>query len=72
MSKKGSFGREEKNLVPSFFWLHFLFSLVFTLDFNNHGCNGREEEGLILLLGLYMFLYMFMKRVLDIQSLLLY
>ena len=25
-------------------WLYFLFSLVFTLNFNKYGCNGEEEE----------------------------
>jgi hypothetical protein len=33
--------------------------------------NGGEEEDICLLLGLYMFLYMLVKHVVDIQALIL-
>ena len=48
MLKNGSFEKEKQkkefdhSLI--FSWLHFLFSLVFTLSFSNHGCNGGKEE----------------------------
>ena len=34
----------KNNQVWPFFWLHFLFSFIFNLNFSKHGYNGGEEE----------------------------
>jgi hypothetical protein len=50
MPKKDSFGRRKKSnltiLLSSFVFASFIysFSLVYTLNFNKHGCKGGEEE----------------------------
>ena len=53
------------------FTVVFLYLFIFTLNFFKDGCNGREEDGVYLFFTLYMFLYMFVKHVVDIQALIL-
>ena len=35
---------KKTNFDQMFFWLHFLISLVVTLNFSKHVCNGVEKE----------------------------
>ena len=72
-AQKGKFWKKNSSLTILLYFLgfispHFSYLLVFTLNFNKHGCNGGEEEKTYLLLGLYMFLYMLVKHVMDIQA----
>ena len=51
--------------------LHFLFSLVSPYISTNMVAMKKRKRRFILLLGLYIFLYILVKHVVDIQALLL-
>lgn len=75
MAKKTSFEVKSSVIILLaslvFSWFHFLFSLVFTLNFWQAWLQWRREGvlNLLKLLWLYLFLYMLMKHVMDIQTL---
>ena len=74
-AQKGQFWRKKINLTILLSSLALLLSLLvftcFHLNFSNMLQWRRGERRLILLLGLYMFLYMLVKHVVDIQTLIL-
>ena len=50
----------KKNQLKPFPWVLLLFSIVFTFNFNKHGCNGGEEEEPYFALKIIHVLYMLM------------
>ena len=55
MPKKGNFGKINNIKFDHYFGftcLHFLFLLVFTFNYNKHGCNEREEEETHFVVGI--------------------